>query len=201
MLQVSYILRGDKLFKKRGYTLIEILITIMVISTLLAIGVPFYTVMVEKLNSDAILTSAVQNVFYLFSLARKAGFTFGNVVKINYEQRNLNDKLYHVFKAFIDVDTNGVPDPDRYIYGRSKIVEISFLVSEVSVTFRSGGNVLTSLDELYTVDGMFVKKTGTAPDGSPSFDRTYSNLDIELQHRSKKYIISISNDLPKIIEQ
>lgn len=179
-----------------GYTLIEVLIVVTIIGTMLAIGIPVYIVMIEKIRSDAIVTSYVQRVFYLFTLARRTGFEQGNIVKITYEATSTG----YVMRCFVDSDTDGQPDSGSYLYGNTTTLQVLLPTSDVQVRVIKDGQQLTSITDLYTADGLFIRKVRESQAG-PEFDDYYKNLIIEITNGRERKQVLIDNDLPKLIDR
>lgn len=179
-----------------GYTLIEVLIVLVIIGTMLAVGIPVYTAMIEKIRSDAVVTSHTQKVFYLFALARRTGFGHGNIVRISYVPMSTGV----VFIAFVDSDTNGEPDLGSFLYGNTPTLPVGLPASDVQVRIIKDGQQLTSLNDLYTADGLFIRKVRDTQAG-PEFDDYYKNLTIEITNGRERKQVLIENDLPKLIDR
>ncbi|HOJ94388.1 MAG TPA: prepilin-type N-terminal cleavage/methylation domain-containing protein, partial [Fervidobacterium nodosum] len=146
---------------KLGYTLSELLISMMIISILALISVPIYYRMAKILPEEAKLTTAAQKLFFLLSDSRKNGFVQNNVVCIKYENRT--------FSSFIDNDFDGNPDENKIISFFSLNTEDT---KDIKVKFNN--QEISSIKDFYTVDGIFVKSTG-----SGNFDLSYSNSSFE----------------------
>jgi len=167
---------------KRGYTLTEVLISIILISFLFAISTPLYYRMAYTLPSEAKLTSVSQKLFFLLSDARKRGFLGSDVVCIKYSNRT--------FETFIDNDLNGVSDNGQIL---SNIDLSDKDYKDIVLVFND--QQVDQITDLYTVDGIFAKKTS-----GNILDLTYSNATFQFALDGKTITVRLENSLPKITE-
>lgn len=167
---------------RRGYTLTEVLISIILISTIFAISIPLYYRMARVLPSEAKLTSISQKLFFLLSDARKRGFLGSDVVCIKYSNRT--------FEAFIDNDLNGVSD-DGQILSKFDFTGKDY----ENVVFTFNNQQVNQITDLYTTDGIFAKKLS-----GNVLDLVYSNATFQFTLEGKTITIRLENSLPKIIE-
>ncbi len=167
---------------KRGYTLMEVLISIILISVIFAISMPLYYRMARVLPSEAKLASISEKLFFLLSDARKRGFLGSDVVCIKYSNRT--------FEAFIDNDLNGVSD-DGQVLSKFDLTGTDY----EKVVFTFNNQQVDQITDLYTTDGIFAKKTS-----GNILDLVYSNATFQFTLDGKVITIKLEDSLPKIIE-
>ncbi|MCX7653811.1 MAG: prepilin-type N-terminal cleavage/methylation domain-containing protein [Fervidobacterium sp.] len=167
---------------RKGYTLTEVIISVILISLIFAISVPVYYRMSTILPSEAQLVSVAQKLLFLLSDARKLGFLGNDVICIKYSNR--------IFETFVDNDLNAQPDNNKPI---SKIDLTVRDYENITLTFN--GQQVTQISDLYTVDGVFAKKVGN------TLDLTYSNATFQFLLQGQSIRVVIEDSLPKIIER
>ncbi len=175
-----------------GYTLIEVIVTLAIISLIVSISSLNFTNVYKNLSADAKLMQSAEKVNFVFSRSRVNGFVNRDIYAVRYQQDNVNKK--GTFKAFLDNNMDGVSDD-----GNSIIAEID--LSQIKVDILCNGNHLNSITDMYSVDGMFGKYIGKASGtNDPIIDPVYGNMKITLSIDKYQKIINISNSLPDIQE-
>ncbi|MBT1247967.1 MULTISPECIES: prepilin-type N-terminal cleavage/methylation domain-containing protein [unclassified Thermosipho (in: thermotogales)] len=159
---------------RKGFSLIEVLIVITIISVLMGIGYVGFEVVYKNTTINSKLSGITQNLFYLLVDARRGAVIKNRIHCIKFE----NGK----FSSFVDEDLDGISDDGK---------KSEFSLEDSMEVYLNGNKVNNFL--IYTYDGFFLKNIG----GYLNTD--YSNLEIEIKLEKSKKII-IENSLPKMAE-
>lgn len=167
---------------KNGYTLVEMLTVLLIISFILGISAVIYNGYAKHLENDAKLTNLSENLFFLLVDARRRGFFGDNIICVKYENRT--------FSYFIDNNVDRTPD-DGIIFNSVTIPD------DIKITINDKD--LSNLNDLYTFEGLFVQYKRDE-NGIPYFSNKYRNLKIELSIDKNKKIVQLDNSYPEIQE-
>lgn len=183
------VLTWKKLYKihqhsKQGYTLTEVLVSIILISFMLAIATPAFYRMATTLPKEATLTELSQKLFYLLSDARKTSVLSNDIVCIKYSNK--------VFQTFVDNNLDEIPDDNKIIstfnFSSANYNAVKFYFNNVEIT---NSNVT-----MYVVDGIFVRKVS-----NNQIDTSYSNSQFKFTMGEKSIVIKLDRSFPIIQEQ
>lgn len=173
----------SRLFRQ-GYTLTEVLVSIILISFMLAIATPVFYRMATILPKEAALTGLSQRLFYLLSDARKTSVLSNDIICVKYSNK--------VFQTFVDNNLDGVPDDNKII---STFNFSSADYNEVKFYFNNG-EITTGSINIYVVDGIFIRKVT-----DNQIDTTYSNSQFKFSLGEKSVVVRLDRSLPIIEEQ
>jgi type IV fimbrial biogenesis protein FimT len=136
--------------KNTGFSLLELLLTLTILSILVTIGSPSFSYFVDKNQSD----SAIQKVYRLYNLARSEAITRNQQVYFcGSNSGSKCDNKWHKFGLiFIDSDKNKKPSADEII--RLETISltkghietrVAFGVSYTSISSRGSAKYLGSM--------------------------------------------------------
>lgn len=162
---------------KNGFTLTELLITILIISIILSISYVNFGTIYKNYSLEGKLNGVTQNLLFLFIDARINSIITDSVICIKYENGTFN--------SFKDMDLDGNPDTN------SNFLSSFSLDDKMKIFFN---NIETNSFLIYTFDGVFFKNN------SGKLDPEFSNSKIKIMLDSKFKILKIENSLPKIVE-
>ncbi|MFN6992199.1 MAG: hypothetical protein ACK4MM_05710 [Fervidobacterium sp.] len=175
-----------KIYKshKDGYTLTEVLFSIIIITFILAISTPVYYRLATVLPKEAMLTGLSQKLFYLLSDARKTSVLSNDIVCIKYSNK--------VFRTFIFYNLDEVPDANKILsafnFSSTDYNSVKFYFNNVEVT---NSNIT-----MYVVDGIFVRKVS-----NDQIDTNFSNSQFKFTLGEKSIVIKLDRSFPIIQEQ
>ncbi|QTA37289.1 prepilin-type N-terminal cleavage/methylation domain-containing protein [Thermosipho ferrireducens] len=158
--------------KLKGFTLIEILIVLVIISIISGIFFLNANEIFVRLSSEAKLINLQENIYFLLSLARKESVDT-QPIKIEYKN--------HKIRVFKDTNLDGIPDS-------SIITEIK-VPDNIEIIFN--GISVTEINDMYAIDGIFTKYIGNY-----KFDLSYQNCEFKVKDSRSQKIIKIINSLP-----
>ncbi len=173
---------------RRGYTLTELMVGLVIIAVVLGISIPAMYVLATRLPTEASLATALEKVMYLLADGRQLSISTEQPVKFRFAKLNNG----FLFQVFVDKELDGIPDdPDN-------VKQVNLTTAEdrncegMKVLFN--GFELNTVEDFYIYEGIFIKY---APRGS-SLD--YSNLRIDFVLRNMRRSIVIQDSMPSIAE-
>lgn len=177
---------------KPGRTLVEVLISLLVMAIVLTISFPLVYRAASKLPVEASLTSATERVFFLFQDVRRMSVVLETPIRIRYLRQNTG----FLFEAFPDANLDRLPDPGTRA---SDIRRVEIRKSEdrnfENLRILFGGVEPVSVDDMVAYDGAFLRVHGV---GNASTE--YSNYTIDFQINNLRKSIRLRNSLPKLVE-